>query len=291
MTRAAAPARTLPPRPSTNRTAGSTKTCDSDRAGRISAASSGPGPSRRRITSANGAAVARSIGWFSAATASGSHNRSQRAGGLAVRDQPLAHRLAGRRRLAAAKGAGHAQRRQPIPPGDGRPAEDAGEQVPRAGQRRAAQLAEAAGAIGHRDAQAVLDRHQAVRADPAQEGPGVVIAAEQDVLAVVHPLAARLVAGGEGAPAEHRPGLGHDHPRPGVGQRTGSAQAGAAGADDHDVHRGHDVRAGTTASTPARISVRAQVVAAMIARCGRGTRTTSENTSKPRRSIRCRMAK
>ena len=118
-----------------------------------------------------------------------------------------------------------------------------------------------------------------------------MIAAEQDVLAVVHPLAARLVAGGEGAPAEHRPGLGHDHPSPGVGQRTGSAQAGATGADDHDVHRGHDVRAGTTASTPARISVRAQVVAAMIARCGRGTRTTSENTSKPRRSIRCRMAK
>ncbi len=57
-------------------TAGSTKTCDSDCAGSTSAASSGPGPSIRRITSTKVPAVARSMGWLSAATASGSHNSS-----------------------------------------------------------------------------------------------------------------------------------------------------------------------------------------------------------------------
>ena len=76
------------------------------------------------------------------------------AGGLAVRDQPLAHRLAG----AAAPRSSPRARASPSTdsrsaPGERRPAEHAGDQVPRAGQRRAAQLAEPARPVDHRDAQ------------------------------------------------------------------------------------------------------------------------------------------
>ena len=128
-------------------------------------------------------------------------------------------------------------------------------------------------------AQRALHAHQPRGADAPQERQRVVVAAEQHVLAVVDPLAAGLIARGEGPAAEHRARFDDQHAHAGVGEGGRRAQAGASRPDHHHVDGGHDERAGATASTPARISVRAQVVAAMSARCGRGTRTTSEKTS------------
>ncbi len=105
-----------------------------------------------------------------------------------------------------------------------------------------------------------------------------MVTAEEHVLAVVDPLAAEAVFGREGASPGNRTRLDHHHAGPGVGQGGCGTQTGAAGADDDHIG-GHGVRAGARASTPARIRVFTQVAAAIQARCGRGTRTTSRNTS------------
>ena len=194
--------------------------------------------------------------------------------------QPRAHGhrlgLALRARLERPRQAEH---RQPVRPGQRRPGQHAGHELHGRRQGRAAQFGRTPRHVDHGHGERRLHVQAVTRADPVQIRQGVVIAAEQHVLAVVHPVARQLVAGGEGAPAEHGTRLDHHHPRARLGQGAGGAQARAAGADHDGIRGGHGVRAGASASTPARIRVRAQVVAASQARAGRGTRTTSVNTS------------
>ena len=119
---------------------------------------------------------------------------------------------------------------------------------------------------GHR----VLDLDVTLGADPAQEVEGLVITAEQDVLAVVDELAGDPIGERRGAATELRPRIQHQHPPAGLRQQRRRAQPGEAGADHDDggIRRGHRFSSAAT-----------HVVAAINARRGRGTRTTDENTS------------
>jgi hypothetical protein len=75
-TRASALVRTCPPRVSTNARAGSAYSSSSGFMGSAMAESRALRPSISASTRVNGSAAASSIGWLSAATASGSHNSS-----------------------------------------------------------------------------------------------------------------------------------------------------------------------------------------------------------------------
>ncbi len=99
------------------------------------------------------------------------------------------------------------------------------------------------------------------------------------MLAVVDPVAGAAVLGGERPPAGDGPRLDDDDAGASLDERGGGAQPGAAGADDDHIGGSHGVRAGDSASTPARSSVLVHVAAAIQARSGRGTRITSRNTS------------
>ena len=199
---------------------------------------------------------------------------------LAPAVQPGAHGhrlgLALRARIERTRQAEH---RQAVRPRQRRPGQHAGHELQRRRQRRAPQLGRAPGHVDHRHRQRRLHAQAIAGADAGQIRQGVVIAAEQHVLAVVHPVARHPVARGERAATEHGTRLDHHHAGARLGQGARGAQARTARADHDDVGGGHGVRAGASASTPARIRVRAQVVAASHARAGRGTRTTSENTS------------
>ena len=106
-------------------------------------------------------------------------------------------------------------------------------------------------------------------ADAAQEVQRLAIATKQHVLAVVYQLAGLAIDERGGAAAKLRSCIEDQDPDPGVGQRGGGTQAGEAAADDDDVEAGGHENSTT----------RAQVVAAMNARRGRGMRIVVENTS------------
>ena len=112
-----------------------------------------------------------------------------------------------------------------------------------------------------------------------------MIAAEEDVLAVVDPLSRDRVVERGRASAEAAARLEHQHAGTTLDQRRGRAQAGEAGTDDDDVRRLR-VHASET-RRPA--SVAAQMRRAIRSRRDRGTRIRAENTSYPAASMRTRM--
>ena len=110
------------------------------------------------------------------------------------------------------------------------------------------------------------------------------VAAEQHVLPVVDELAGDAIAERRRPSAELRPRLEHEHAAAGVGQRGRGRQPGEAAADDDDVGRHRMEASDGVGGGHARAAMPEQYVesrstAAMTARRGRGTRTTSEKTS------------
>ena len=102
------------------------------------------------------------------------------------------------------------------------------------------------------------------------------VAAEQHMLPVVDELSGVPIDEGRGAAAELRPSVEDGDRCAAVGEQGAGAQAGETGADDDDVRaRAGSRRVGHRRPT----AVRAHVVAAISARCGRGMRTTRLNTS------------
>ena len=110
------------------------------------------------------------------------------------------------------------------------------------------------------------------------------------MLAVVDELARGAIGKRGRPPAKLGSRLEHEDSATGVGQRGRGRQPGETAADDNDV--GHHCLYGglpngglaadvaTRGRTmPGASNVRIQVNAAIAARLGRGTRTTSENTS------------
>ena len=245
--------RTAPPRASMNARAGSAYSSSSGFSGSAErGVACGRGRTVRASTRANGAAAATSIGWFSAATASGSHSSSIEARRLAVAHEPLRARFrlraaaACRRRRARPSGARirSTARRSRQPSASQR--HDAGQQVQRRRQRRAREPRRAPGAIDDVDRELLLDAHVRLGADAAQEAERLVVAAEEHVLAVVHALAGGRIGERRRAAAERRPRLEHQHARAALGQRRRGAQPGEAGADRRSTS---GLKAGSARST------------------------------------------
>ena len=140
-------------------------------------------------------------------------------------------------------------------------------------QGRAPELRPPAGGVDERHAQLGLQAHARLGADAAEEPERLVIAAEEDVLAVVHQLARGRIDERGGAAAKPRAGVEDEHARAGLGETAGGGEAREASAD-HDRVVGGRPRAHRH---PAMVF--AQVDAAIHARAGRGTRTTAEKTS------------
>ena len=82
-----------------------------------------------------------------------------------------------------------------------------------------------------------LDADVAFRADSAEQGERLAVAAEQHVLAVVDALAGRAVRERRRAPAQLAARFEHQHAPPGAGERGRRAQPRDAAADDHNVKR------------------------------------------------------
>ena len=91
------------------------------------------------------------------------------------------------------------------------------------------------GAIDHVDGQPVLNADVPFGADAPEKSKRLVVAAEEDVLPVVHALAGCRIGERGGAPAQRRPRLDDKHLCAALGQRGGGAQARKAAADDDDV--------------------------------------------------------
>ena len=107
--------------------------------------------------------------------------------------------------------------------------------------------------------------------DATQEIERLVIAPEQDVLAVVNELASVAVDERRRPSAELRPGVQDEDSPASLRQERRRTQTSEACAYDDDIRR-HG-RRHLPNNDPAH------VVAAMSARRGRGTRTTDEKTS------------
>ncbi len=107
-----------------------------------------------------------------------------------------------------------------------------------------------------------------IGADATKKLECLVIAAEHDMLPVVHALPGGRVGECGRAAAERRPCLEDEHTHIPFGQRRGGTQPGKACADDDHV-RTHDRGK----------SDLAQMRSAISARYGRGTRMRSRKTS------------
>ena len=128
-----------------------------------------------------------------------------------------------------------------------------------------------------------------------------MVAASEDVLAVVDAVAGLAILEGRGPPAEASAGFEHEHAAARGGEPHRRGQAGEARADDDDVglspprYIGPPKRRLTSRDTSAKASltrnvIRDQIMMAIQARRGRDTRTVSPKTSKSRRSISARIA-
>jgi hypothetical protein len=83
----------------------------------------------------------------------------------------------------------HAQHREPIGPRESVPLEHSGHQVPGCRQRRTHKTRSTRRAIDHRDGQLWLQPHVVERIDLTKKLERLGIAAEQDVLPVIHRVA------------------------------------------------------------------------------------------------------
>jgi len=170
---------------------------------------------------------------------------------LAVADEPLLHGLArrGRQTIGAAahvrtrifQRLTEAKHRQAIAPGERFPVHDTGNQVQRRRQWRADETGPHAAPVDDRNRQRGLDAHVRFRADAAQEREGLVIAPEQDVLTVIHPLARLAIGERRGAAAKRRTRFEHEHARAAIRKRTRGAEAREAGANHNYIGIRHVV--------------------------------------------------
>ncbi len=206
---------------------------------------------------------------------------------LAVADEPALDRFAvGRRQpapaglqepLRASERGCQVERRQAIAPAEGVPFHDARQQVQRRRERRATERGERAGRIDERHLEAGLNLDAVARADTSEEGERLVVAAEHQVLAVVHRFASHRVGEGRRAASERWTRLEDERPHAGVAQRGRRAQPREASADHDDVDPVHSLLPSRSRQRPS--ADRAQMAAAITARRGRGTRIFPLKTS------------
>ena len=237
-------------------------------------------------TSANGAAAATSIGWFSAASASGSHSSSIRRGvwpwrasqPSTVSDGSGVARAASRSadsRVAASPAPAIATARRAGCSGDGSGGHASRDQRPRRSTLSTTGRAESRRSTRRRCG---AGRRRSRRSSPS----GCAARCRR-----VSPVAASVIRGR--ATAQLGPGLEQHHPRAAFRQAGRRAQTGHAAADDDDVglrprrrrkrppdpacrYRRRSGRKGANRLTTHRRS-------AISARRHRGTRITRENTS------------
>ena len=206
---------------------------------------------------------------------------------LAVADQPVLDRLAGRRapaashpgrsaRRACRSGVAMPQHRQPVAPVSASHSNTPASRCSGAGSARTVSRDRRPGRSIIVTASCGCRRTLIARADVAQERERLGVAAEQHVLAVVDELAGLAIGERRRAPAEPAARLEHEHARARAGQPDGGAQAGEPGADDDGVE---------DALTPA-IAI---ACSAMSACRGRGTRVDAPKTRRSR-SARCAAA-
>ncbi len=115
---------------------------------------------------------------------------------------------------------------QAISPPEGLPSHDPRGEMKWRRQRRAHQPRGTSLAIDDADGELRLQVNGRLSADPAQKPERLVVAAEEDVLTVVHALARGGVGERRGAPAERRPRFQHEHAHSALGKRRPSAQTG-----------------------------------------------------------------
>src|SRR5262249_26320095 len=164
-----------------------------------------------------------------------------------------------------------------VAPGERLPIEHACEQMERHGKGRALDPGEVTRPVDHRRGKARLLEQVSLRANLAQEVPGLRVAPEKHMLAVIHQLTGGRILKGRRPSAQSAARLEDQHARAVPRQSDCGTQSREPGPDDDGILSRH---AGNNHSLNA------------ISACfGFDPRTRAENTSYPLRSIRISVSK
>ena len=151
---------------------------------------------------------------------------------LPVPHQPLPYRLTCRPVIDMP----HVDQRRAIAPADALPTNHAAEQMEWRRQRRTFEGRHAPVPIDHVDVQIGLHVHVAERVQAAKKRERLVIAADEDVLTIVHTLSRPWIDERCGPTAERRPGFEDEHADALLGEGCGGTEAGKATTDHDDVN-------------------------------------------------------
>ena len=152
--------------------------------------------------------------------------------GLAVPHQPLPH---GFIRPRPRYGTPNTQHGNAVAPPERVPSQHPCGQVQRRRQRRTGQPRGAPIAVDDANRKVRLQAKRGLGTNAAQESKCLVIAAEEDMLAVVDAFAGGRVGKRGCAPAQPRPCFEHEDARTLLGERAGGSKAGESPANDNRV--------------------------------------------------------
>jgi len=169
------------------------------------------------------------------------------------------------------------QRGQTIVPTQRAPCHQPGNKVERRPQRRTSKPRRAAFPVDHVHRESILHLDVTGGTNAIEEPERVAVAAEKDMLPVVHTFAGSGIGECGCTPAKRRPRFEDEHARALFGEQRRRRESGEASADDDGVRSTRFARSGhvgyrvNSARTHRRIAIRA--------RYGRGTRILRLNTS------------
>ena len=171
----------------------------------------------------------------------------------------------------------HSQRGQTIVPTQCAPCHQPGNKVERRPQRRTSKPRCAAVTVDHVHRESILHLDVTGGANAIEEPERVAVAAEKDVLPVVHTFPGGGIGECRCTPAKRRPRFENEHAPALFGEQRRRREAREASADDDGVRSTRVARSGHVGY---RVnSARAHRRIAISARYGRGTRILLLNTS------------
>ncbi len=164
------------------------------------------------------------------------------------------------------------QRGQTIMPTQCAPCHQTGNKIERRPQRRTSKPRRAAFTVDHVHHESILHLDVTGGTNAIEEPERVAVAAEKDMLPVVHTFAGGGIGECRCTPAKRRPRFEDEHARALFGEPRRRRESGEASADDDGVGRSKSSgQRVNSARTHRRIAIRA--------RYGRGTRILRLNTS------------
>ena len=192
-----------------------------------------------------------------------------------VTNQPVTNSFA--ERGGRCGSTGHSQRGQTIVPTQRAPCHQPGNQVERRPQRWTSKPRRAPFTVDHVHRESILHLDVTGGTNAIEEPERVAVAAEKDMLPVVHTFAGGGIGECRCTPAKRRPRFEDEHARALFGEQRRRREPGEASADDDGVRSSRFARSGQVGY---RVnSARSHRRIAIKARYGRGTRILRLNTS------------